>query len=108
MPTWAARSSNRNPSIAGREPVEYKVPSLLGGYLLLDPARRINVQVKAGYARLDTTAEFDIIDEQIKSHQLTLGAALRARIVKHLELQLEYEHYDKDARQAGLAVRYAF
>jgi hypothetical protein len=99
---------NRNPSIAGREPVEYKVPSLLGGYLLFDPARRINVQVKAGYARLDTTAEFDIIDEQIKSHQLTLGAALRARIVKHLELQLEYEHYDKDARQAGLAVRYAF
>jgi hypothetical protein len=99
---------NRNPSITGREPVSYEIPSLLGGYLLLDPESRVNVQVKAGYARLDTSADLDIIDEQIKGHQLALGAALRARVWKRLGLQLEYEAYDKDAWQLGLVARYSF
>lgn len=104
----SATLAHRNPAIEGRESVDYEAPSLLAGYLLLDPANSVNALVKVGYALLQTDAAADIIDKQVEDHQLVLGAGLRLRLLRRLEVQMEYEYYDKDAQLAGLSVRYAF
>jgi hypothetical protein len=61
-----------------------------------------------GYAKLITDAATSVIEKQQNSDQIALGAGVRVRLWQHLELQLEHEYYDKDARQTGLAVGYAF
>jgi opacity protein-like surface antigen len=99
---------SRNPSITGREPVDYTVPSLLGGYLLLDPDSRFNAHVKAGYAALLTDAADNVINEQQHSSQLALGAGVSLRLWSRLRAEIEYEYYDKDAKQIALGVRYSF
>jgi len=99
---------SRNPAIVGREAIDYSIPSLFGGYLLLDPASRFNVHAKVGYAKLRTDAPSYVIDKQQNGDQIALGAGLRMRLWQRLELQLEHEYYDEDARQTGLTVRYAF
>lgn len=100
--------TNRNPAITGREPIDYSIPSLFAGYLLLDSASRFNMHAKIGYAMLRTEAASYVIENQKNSDQIALGAGVRVRLWKGLELQLEHEYYDKDARQTGLAIRYGF
>ena len=88
--------------------MDYKAPSLFVGRLLFDPARRLNVQVKAGYALLQTDSANRVIEKQVNSHQLALGAGLRVRLLGRLHLNAEYEYYDKDAQQVGLMLRSVF
>lgn len=104
----SATVQNRNPAIEGRESIDYSIPSLFAGYLLFDEASWFNVHAKVGYAMLSTDAPSYVIEKQRHSDQLAFGAGLRARLWRHLELQIEHEYYDKDARQTGLGVRYAF
>lgn len=104
----SATVTNRNPAIVGREPIDYSIPSLFAGYLLFDEAQRFNVYAKVGYGQLQTDAASYVIEKQKHSDQIALGAGLRARIWQRLTAQLEFEYYDKDARQTGLAIRYAF
>jgi hypothetical protein len=99
---------NRNPAIEGREPIDYSIPSLFAGYLLFDEASRFNIHAKLGYAQLSTDAASYVIEKQQHSNQVALGAGVRWRLWRRLELQLEHEYYDKDARQTGLAVGYTF
>lgn len=99
---------NRNPAIEGREPIDYSIPSLFAGYLLFDEASRFNIHAKVGYAQLSTDAASYVIEKQQHSNQVALGAGVRWRLWRRLELQLEHEYYDKDARQTGLAVGYTF
>lgn len=104
----AATVVHRNPAIEGREKIDYSIPSLFAGYLVLGPASRFNIHVKAGYAMLSTDAVSHVIEKQQNSDQIALGAGARVRLWQRLELQLEHEYYDKDARQTGLSVRFAF
>jgi hypothetical protein len=104
----SATVQSRNPAIEGREPIDYSVPSVFAGYLLFDQASRFNVHVKAGYAMLRTEAPRYVIEKQQHGDQIALGAGVRVQLWQRLELQLEHEYYDKDARQTGLAARYAF
>lgn len=104
----SATVKHRNPAIERRETVDYSIPSLFGGYLFLDPENRFNLHGKIGYARLNTSASSFVIEKQQHGDQLALGAGVRMRLWKQLELQLEHEYYDEDARQTGLAIRYAF
>jgi hypothetical protein len=99
---------SRNPAIVGREPIDYSTPSLFAGFLLFDEAQRFNVHAKLGYARLSTDAASHVIEKQQHSDQLAFGGGIRMRVWQRLQLQLEHEYYDKDARQTGLAVRYTF
>ncbi|MBM0103342.1 outer membrane beta-barrel protein [Steroidobacter sp. S1-65] len=104
----SAQVQHRNPSIEGREPLDYTFPSVFAGYLLFDEARPFNVHAKLGYAMLRVDAASYIVEDQQHSDQFALGAGVRARLWQRLELQLEHEYYDKDARQTGLAIRYSF
>jgi opacity protein-like surface antigen len=49
-----------------------------------------------------------VIEKQQHSDQFALGAGASLRLWQRVKLQLEYEYYDKDARQAGLALLYGF
>jgi opacity protein-like surface antigen len=104
----SAEVASRNPSFTQREEVEYRVPSLLAGYLLFDPEKRFNALVKIGYAALLTDSADNVIEEQQHNAQLVVGAGLRLHVWQRLHAELEYEYYDKDARQLGLGVRYSF
>ncbi len=99
---------HRNPAIAGREAIDYRAPSAFVGALLFDPARRFNVGVKAGWASLRTSADARVLEERVHGSQLALGAALHLRVVEGAQLQLAYEHYDRDAQRLGVALRYEF
>jgi len=81
---------------------------VFAGYLVFDEASRFNLHAKVGYAQLRTDAASFIVEKQQHNEQVAFGAGARARLWQHLELQLEHEYYDKDARQTGLMLRYAF
>jgi len=104
----SATVQNRNPAITGREPIDYSIPSLFAGVLLFDPSNRFNVHAKVGYAQLETDAASYVAEKQKNSDQIALGAGVRVRLWQSLELQVEHEYYDKDARQTGLIVQFAF
>ncbi len=104
----SATVQNRNPAIEGREPIDYSIPSLFAGVLIFDPSNRFNVHAKVGYAQLSTDAASYVIEKQQHSDQIALGAGFRWRLWQRLELQLEHEYYDKDARQTGLTMGYTF
>jgi hypothetical protein len=104
----SATVRNRNPAIEGREPIDYSIPSVFAGVLLFDQASRFNVHAKVGFARLRTDAASYVIEKQQHSDQIALGAGVRVRLWQRLQLQLEHEYYDKDARQTGLALGYTF
>jgi len=99
---------HRNPAMDGRYPVDYTIPGVFAGYLVFDEASRFNLHAKVGYAQLRTDAASFIVEKQQHNEQIAFGAGARARLWQHLELQLEHEYYDKDARQTGLMLRYAF
>jgi hypothetical protein len=61
-----------------------------------------------GYAQLSTDAASYVIERQQHSDQIALGAGVSVQLWQRFQLQLEHEYYDKDARQTGLTVRYAF
>ena len=72
---------------------------------------RINenyLKLKAGWASLRTSADARVLEDRIHGNQLALGAAFRLRLVEGTQLQLEYEHYDRDAQRLGLSLRYEF
>jgi len=104
----SALVQHRNPAIEGRESVDYSIPSVFAGYLLFDEASRFNIHAKLGYAQLRTDASNYVVEKQQHSEQIALGGGVRARLWQRLELQFEHEYYDKDARQTGFSVRYAF
>ncbi|HEX7030442.1 MAG TPA: DUF4347 domain-containing protein [Gammaproteobacteria bacterium] len=108
----SAALENLNPAIAGRKALDYKVPSLLAGYLLFDPASRFNVHLKAGYATLSNDFDARTSSEQLHGSQLALGAGARWRLLPQafpdLRLDLEFEAYDKDAAFIGLMVKSGF
>jgi len=104
----SALVQHRNPAVEGRESVAYSIPSVFAGYLLFDEASRLNIHAKLGYAQLRTDASNYVVEKQQHSEQIALGGGVRARLWRRLELQLEHEYYDKDARGTGLSVRYEF
>ena len=104
----SALLQHRNPAIVGREPLDYSVPSLFAGVLLFDPANRFNVHAKVGYAKLRTDAASYVVEKPQNDAQVALGGGIRVRLWQRFELTAEHEYYDKDARQTGVAVRYAF
>jgi large repetitive protein len=104
----SATVTSLNPSIGGREQIDYSIPSVFAGYQLFDETSRFNVHAKVGYASLSTDAASYVIEKQQHSNQIALGAGARLRLWRRLEAQLEHEYYDKDARQTGLSLWYAF
>jgi hypothetical protein len=104
----SATVRSRNPAIVGREPIDYSTPSVFAGYLLFDEGQRFNAHAKVGYAQLSTDAASYVIERQQHSDQIALGAGVSVWLWQRFQLQLEHEYYDKDARQTGLTVRYAF
>ncbi|HEX7048548.1 MAG TPA: tandem-95 repeat protein [Gammaproteobacteria bacterium] len=103
---------NLNPAITGDKALDYKVPSLMAGYLLFDPASRFNVHLKAGYASLQNNFDAQASSDQLHDSQLALGAGVRWRVLPQtlpdLRLQLELDYYDKDAVALGIMVMHAF
>ncbi len=104
----SARVTHRNPAIEGREAIDYSIPSVFAGYQLFDQASRFNVHAKVGYALLNAEAAGYVIEKQRHQNQLALGAGASVRLWPRMELQLAHEYYDKDARQSGLTLHYAF
>jgi hypothetical protein len=104
----SATLTNRSPAVTEHEHIDYSIPSLFVGYSLLDESSRFNVNGKVGYAMLSTSASGVVIDKQQHDNQIALGLGVRARLWRRVELELQYEYYDKDARQAGFMLSYAF
>ncbi len=81
---------------------------MFAGYLLFDEAQRFNVHAKVGYGRLSTDAASYVVEKQKHSDRSRSAQVFACGYGSVGELQLEHEYYDKDARQTGLAVQYAF
>jgi hypothetical protein len=104
----SATVKHRNPAITQRESIDYSTPAVFAGFLLFDEAQRFNIHAKVGFGRLSTDASSYVLEKQRHSDQIALGAGVRVRLWPRWELQVEHEYYDKDARQTGLGVQYAF
>jgi outer membrane protein OmpA-like peptidoglycan-associated protein len=98
----------RDPSIDDDEEVGYKTPAAWVGYMLLNPASRWNLYLKAGTAKLDTDAREIVDHKQDHNWQLALSGGVQYRFSRRWFARLEVDSYDKDARAAFLTVNRYF
>jgi len=103
-----ATVKSRNPAVTGKEDVHYKTPAGWVGWLVLDPASRWNIYLKAGTAKLDTDAPHVVNHRQEHNWQLALAGGVQYRFSHRWFARLELDSYDTDARAAFLTVNRYF
>jgi len=99
---------SRNPAVTQSEFVNYKTPSAMLGYLLLDPASRWNFFAKIGAARLDTDSPGVVNHKKDTSVQLAVAGGVQLRFAERWFARAEVDSYDKDARAAFLSINRYF
>jgi len=99
---------SRNPAVTEKEDVYYKTPAGWVGWLVLDPASRWNIYLKAGTANLKTDAPHAVNHRQEHNWQLALAGGVQYRFSRRWFARLELDSYDTDARAVFLTVNRYF
>ena len=104
-----AEIGNLNPAITDIAAIDYQIPAIFIGYMVMDPAEVWNVHIKLGVADIRNTSNDDRVtfDAQT-SAQVAVSVASQWNVSPRWFFSFEFDHYDRDASFASLNVGWRF
>ena len=104
-----AEIGNLNPAITDVAAIDYQMPALFFGYVLMDPDQSWNVHLKLGVSEILNTSNDDRVTFQGQSRvQLAVSIASHWNVTPRLFLSFEHDHYATDASFTSLNIGWRF
>jgi hypothetical protein len=104
-----AEIGNLNPAITDVAAIDYQIPALFVGYLLMDPDRAWNVHLKLGVSEILNESNDDRVTFTWQSRaQAAVAIASHWNVSPRWFVSFEYDYYARDASFASLNIGWRF
>lgn len=104
-----AEIGNLNPAITDVAAIDYQIPALFIGYVLMDPDQAWNVHLKLGISEILNTSNDDRVTFTGQSSAQVAGAiASHWNVSPRWFVSFEYDYYARDASFASLNIGWRF